>query len=236
VEREIQILRVQTARADSARAAELSRVLALQQRILDSLESTRAALGRFRADVGRDLLEVQQQLVQIQELSGQSQRALAILRSQLDDRAERLAASDTARGPPAAPADTGAPATPTPDQLYRASLREFDRSSLTTARAGFQEFVRTYPTHPLVPDALFYVAETFATEQPDSAWHYYREVVNRFATSERAPTALYKNGLIAEQVRRDRAAARALYQRVLNEYPRSIEAALARDRLAALRP
>jgi TolA-binding protein len=125
---------------------------------------------------------------------------------------------------------------PTPDQLFQASLAELNRGSLTAARLGFRQFLQTYPTHADVPHALFFVAETFATEVPDSAWHYYREVVNRFGTSERAPAALYRMGLMAEQVRRDPAAARQLYQRVVTDYPRSMEASLARDRLAALRP
>lgn len=127
------------------------------------------------------------------------------------------------------------PAAPTPDQLHQFGLRELDRGSPGTARAAFQEFLRTYPTHALVPDALYHVGESFAADTPDSAVHYYRQVVNRFATSDRAPASIYKTGLIAER-RGDATAARQLYQRVVQEYPRSTEASLARDRLASLRP
>lgn len=239
VEREVQVLRATTARADSARAAELGRIIAMQQRIFDSLTVAHEGLLRFRGEVSRDLLDVQQQLVQIQELSGQSQRALQVLRRQLDDRSEQLAAgmmaADTGGAPaPGAPVE-GPPVQPTPDQLYQASLRELTRGSLGTARAGFQEFLRTYPTHAQVPDALYFVGESFAVEDADSAASYYRQVVDRFSDSERAPTALYKTGLLAEQ-RRDAAAARAIFQRVIQQYPRSPEATLARDRLANLRP
>lgn len=257
VERQVAVLRAQSARQDSARAAELGQVLALQQRILDSLRATRESL---RQDLGQDLLEVQQQLVQVQELTGQSQRRLAELKRQLDDRSEQLAAAEPPVAAPApAPAPTPAPAaptprpdsstaavrttappppaggTPTPDQLYQGSLQEFRRGAVGVARGGFREFLRTYPTHPQAPDALYFVAETFAVDQPDSAASYYRQVVEQHRTSERAATALYKTGLLAERAG-DRATARGIYQRVLAEYARSREAELARDRLTNLRP
>jgi tol-pal system protein YbgF len=241
VETQVSVLRAQMTRQDSARAAELGRIIALQQRILDSLLAGREALRQFRGQVGQDFLDVQQQLVQIQELTGQSQRRLAELKRQMDDRGDQLAAQAPTPAPVAAPAgDTVAavpspPATPTPDQLYQASLRELGRGSLATARMGFQEFLKTYPTHGQVPDALYFTAETFSGDQPDSAATYYRQVVDRYRNSSRAPTALYKTGLLAER-RQDRAGAQGIYQRVLQQYPRSPEATLARDRLAALQP
>jgi len=239
VETQVAVLRAQTAREDSARGAELAQVIALQQRILDSLLSTREALRQFRGQTDRDMLEVQQQLVQIQELTGQSQRRLAELKRQLDDRSDLMAMGpDSTAAVPAAADSTAVappPGTPTPDQLYQTSLRELGRGSLATARAGFREFLRTYPTHSQVPDALYFTGETFAVENADSAGHYYREVAQRFPASERAPTSLYKLGLLAER-RQDRTAARTAYQRVIQQYPRSPEATLARDRLAALQP
>jgi len=239
VETQVAVLRAQMTRQDSARAAELGRVIQLQQRILDSLAASRETLRQFRGEVGQQLLEVQQQLVQVQELTGQSQRRLSEMKRQLDDRSERLAMVDTTPPAPVVATDTTkapVPAgTPTPDQLYQSSLQELRRGSLTTARVGFREFLKSYPTHGQVPDALYFMGETFAVENTDSAAHYYRQVVERFPASDRAPTALYKTGLLAER-RQNRPAAQAAYQRVLQQYPRSPEANLARDRLAALKP
>ena len=240
VEQQVTTLRAQTARQDSVRAAQLGQVIALQQRILDSLRYTRESL---RQEYGQGMLEVQQQLVQIQELTGQSQRRLAELKRQLDDRSEQLAVGADTLGPgPERPAgDTTAarpPApqgVPTPDQLYQASLQELRRGSLGAARAGFREFLKTYPTHAQAPDAVYFVGETFAVDQPDSAASYYRQVAERHPTSERAPTALYKTALLAERGG-NRSGARTIYQQVIQQYPRSREAELARDRMANLRP
>ena len=235
VETEIVVLRTQQARADSARAAELSRIIALQTRILDSLEVTRENLRQFRTEVSQEMLNVQQQLVQVQELTGQSQRRLADLRRDLENRSEQLAAGDTSAvsrpGDSAAAVPAG---TPSPDQLYQGGLAELRRGSNSTARSAFQEFIRLYPTHPQMPDAVYQLAETF-TDIPDSAAAYYLQVVEKFPRSPRASTSLYKLGALAEQ-RQDRAAARRYYQQVTQQYPRSQEASLARQKLASLQP
>jgi len=57
--------------------------------------------------------------------------------------------------------------------------------------------------------------------------------VKQFPNSPRAPSALYKLGLLAEQ-RNDKAAARTFFKRVVAGYPRSDEANLARDKLQRL--
>jgi tol-pal system protein YbgF len=239
VETEIAVLRAVTARQDSARAAELARVIALQQRIMDSLGGVGEAVRQIRAEVGPELLSIQQQLAEVQELTGQSQRRLSEIRRQIDDRMQTFAV-DTGPRPPAGDS-TAAPPTPgpgpsaTPDQLYQTSLQQLQRGSMGTARLGFQEFLRLYPTHAQAADALHHLAETFAVQAPDSAASYHGQVVERFPRSSRASTSLYKLGLLAEQ-RGDRDAARAAYQRVLRDYPRSDEADLARQKLAALRP
>ncbi len=67
----------------------------------------------------------------------------------------------------------------------------------------------------------------------DSAAAIYQQVVKTYPSSPRAPSALYKLGLLAEQ-RGDKAAARTYYARVISGYARSEEANLARDKLQRL--
>jgi len=59
----------------------------------------------------------------------------------------------------------------------------------------------------------------------------YERIAQQHPSSTRAPAALYKLGLLAEQ-RGDPRAARVYYQRVVAGYPRSEEAALARTKLS----
>ena len=57
--------------------------------------------------------------------------------------------------------------------------------------------------------------------------------MNGYSSSPRAASSLYNLGLLAER-RKDLAKAKDSYQQVVQKYPQSDEAALARDRLKAL--
>jgi tol-pal system protein YbgF len=228
VQDDIALFKAETARRDSSRAAQLTQIIQLQQRVMDSLTNSRRAVGQLRGDLASDLYNIQQQLVQLQELTGQSQQRLSELRTQLEARGEQI--SSTTTGDTAAPpAQSSASA----DQMYEASLAQLRRGSTSTARQGLREMLRTYPTSERAGDALYFIGQSFAAENPDSAAAYYEQVVQKHPSSSRAASALYNLGLVAER-RKQTSKARDAYQRVVQKYPQSDEAALARDRLKAL--
>ncbi len=232
VQGEVALLKAEMARRDSARAAGLTEVIQLQRRVMDSLTANRRAVAQLKGDLSTDLYNIQQQLVQLQELTGQSQQRLTELRTRLEARGAQI---ETV--PPATPGDSARPdpagASASADQMYAASLAQLRRGSLSTARLGLREMIRLHPTSERTPDALYFIGQSFASENPDSAAAYYGQVVERHASSPRAASALYNLGLLAER-RKDSAGARESYQRVAEKYPQSDEAALARDRLKAL--
>lgn len=242
VENQVVLLRAESARQDSVRARQLTDVLRLQRSIMDSLDVAQRTLKSVRGDVVNDLYNVQQQLVQLQELTGQSQRRLSELRAQLEARSEQLQQQIAASGAAAAaaPLDTTgaagagpAPAVPSAAQIYESSLQQLRRGSGGTARAGFRQLVELHPQDERVPDALYFIGQSFA-DQPDSSVVYYRQVADRHPASPRAAAALYNLGLVLAR-KKDAAGARAAFERVVAKYPRSDEAALARDQLKSLR-
>ncbi|MCH8146152.1 MAG: hypothetical protein IIA55_15680, partial [Gemmatimonadetes bacterium] len=88
VERQIGEYREETARADSARAVMLARLLddlaglqAQASSILDTLTSQRQAMVAMQGSFRGELTQVQRQLVTIQELTGQSQSVISQLRN-----------------------------------------------------------------------------------------------------------------------------------------------------------
>jgi tol-pal system protein YbgF len=241
VELQVEALRAEMTRSDSARRVErdsLARVLVAVQATISAEQN---ALVQIRGDIRSDLQAVQQQLMALQELTGQSQQRLSELRSRLSNPAPAPAPpppadTTTGGGAPASTASatpSGGAGSPGPDQMYDLTMQQYRRGSFTTARLGFREFLRLYPNDERASDALYFVGESFAPENPDSASAVYQEVVKRFPNSPRAPSALYKLGLLAQQ-RGDKAGARTFFARVLAGYPRSDEANLARDRLQAL--
>jgi tol-pal system protein YbgF len=227
VQDDIALFKAETARRDSARAAQLAELIQVQQRIMDSLSSSRKTVAQLRGDLQGDLYNIQQQLVQLQELTGQSQQRLSELRTQLEARGEQIASTttDTSRAP--------TPSAASADQMYEASLAQLRRGSTATARSGLREMLRTHPTSDRAGDALYFIGQSYAAENTDSAIAYYNQVVQKYPTSSRAGSALYNLGLLAER-RKETKKAREAYQRVIQKYPQSDEAALARDRLKAL--
>jgi tol-pal system protein YbgF len=193
-----------------------------------------------------------QQLLQIQELTGQSQRRLQELRSSLEARQQDVAPVTPSQTPATPPRDSAASAAPAgqnpspaapagapsgspgPNQLFQSSLDQLRRGSPASARRGFEELLRLYPTSDVAGEAQFYIGEAFAAEGNTAAADTaYATVVTKFGQSARAPTALYKRALLLQQ-RGNIALARTALNDLVRRYPRSDEAQLARDRLRTL--
>jgi tol-pal system protein YbgF len=201
----------------------------------DSVRAVGARLAKLQSTVATDHYEMGRQILQIQELTGQSQRRLQELRASLEERSQTAAApvpvsvapGDTARPAPG-------PAGPGPAQLFQSSLDQLRRGSATVARAGFEELLRNYPSSEDAPEAMIYIAETYAAERNQvAADSVYGLVVQRYPSSPKAATALYKHALSLRAAGRT-TAARAAFDRVVKNYPRSDEAALAREQLRTL--
>jgi tol-pal system protein YbgF len=197
-------------------------LLEMQRQNQQALDSLSMQLFRMRGDFTAQNYQTEQLLVQIQELTGQSQARLAELREQLRQRGEQL---------PDVPGAVGAPPAGNPDEMFAAALASLRRGSFATARAGFEEFLRSFPRHAQAADAQFYIGEThYEARDYDRAWAAYGRVLELHPASPRASTALYKAALISlEQGNRDRA--RVMFNQVLSAYPRSEEAPLARQQL-----
>lgn len=227
VERQLQVMHEEAARADSARAVDLARLADLLDGVDDSLDAHRRSLTVLRGELRSDLTDIQRQLVQIQELTGQSQQRLSELRSQLQQRPAVPVTPQGGQPPSDAPPAEGLPG---PNQLFELGLQQLRRGSPQAARTAFQQLITSYADHERVADAWYFVGESWGSATPDSAAAAYERVVRDHSTSPRVPGALYKLGLLAER-RGDRDTARVYYQRVLADYPRSEEAALAREKL-----
>jgi tol-pal system protein YbgF len=257
---DVQTLRADNARSDSARRAALDRVVTSLNVVRDSLGLLSTRVVKMQGDVRGDLYNVGQQLLQIQELTGQSQQRVQELRASLEARQSDIQSSSAqpavgatgaATGSAGAPspsssypagrpgaAATPAPsggATPGPNQLFQISLEQLRRGSPGAARTGLQTLLQQYPTSDLVPDAQFYLGEAYHQEGnaagADSA---YAAVVSGYPTSPRAPTALYKRALGMEE-KGNVVGARGLLNDLVTRYPRSDEAALAKERLRTLK-
>jgi tol-pal system protein YbgF len=232
---QLRSMQTSAARADSARQAQLTTVLGQVMQSNDSVRAVSARLAKMQASIATDHYEMGRQILQIQELSGQSQRRLQELRASLEEQRQTATAPvPIVRDSGGAAAAPAGPAGPGPAQLFQTSLDQLRRGSATVARSGFEELLRAYPKSEDAPEAMIYIAETYAGERNQvAADSVYDLVVQRYPTSPKAATALYKHALSLKAAGRT-TAARAAFDRIVKEYPRSDEAALAREQLRSL--
>jgi TolA-binding protein len=167
----------------------------------------------------------------------------------------------TATARPTAPAPPAAPIEPTPgsrpstnglqpQDIYQAAYIDFSKGSYPLAIAGFREFLRRFPDHPLGGAAQYWIGEAHfslargftnagqadkATEALEQAVQEFRKVQANYARSDKAATALYKEALALLDLKQP-AVAQARLQYLVDNFPQAEEAPLARERLAALRP
>jgi TolA-binding protein len=246
VETQVAVLQREHERRDSARADELSRIIAMQGRIIDSLAAVSTSLGMVKGELSGEFVEVRRQLLTVQTLQGQSQARLSELRAQLEARQDALETVNAApqdsvategTKPPADRATTpagGAGVVPSADQIFQQSQAQLNRGSAATARAGFRELLRLHPLSPRVADAMFGIGQSFEGSQPDSALVYFRDVAQNFPESERAPQAMFKLGDAAQRAG-DLVAAKQWFTRVaVDRYRGTSEHDLAVARLRQL--
>jgi TolA-binding protein len=157
---------------------------------------------------------------------------------------------------PAAPATvTAVPSTrPTtgalqPSDIYQVAYIDYSKGSYPLAIAGFQEFLRRFPEHELADNAQYWVGEAQvglartltnsgqadkAQQALEQAVVEFKKVLANYPRGDKAPAALYKEALaLVELKQSDQAQARLQY--LLDNFPQSEEAPLARERLATLK-
>jgi TolA-binding protein len=244
VETHVAMVEQEQARADSARAADLTRITAQQQQLMDSLLAGIRLVQQNVATMGREtssqFTELRREMLALGEATNINTAKLNQFRSDIESAmaapppAAAPAQADTNRS--ATPAtDTSGARMPSDDQLYSTGRKALDMGAVNAAQSAFQQLIQSYPTSPLMPNALLSLANTFDPATPDSASFYYTQVVNNFSDSQQAPTALYKlAGIALRRTPPDVGAAKAYYQQIIDRYKTSPEYELAVENLKKL--
>jgi TolA-binding protein len=184
----------------------------------------------------RRIRELEDELAFVRELAGASQAGLAAVRDQLSRGGSQVSGGGT--GFPSRggfveegmdPIDrSGAGGRSEVDALYAEALMAHGRGSLAAARIGFDEIVSRFPNHELAPDARYYLADIEARDGDLSeALRRFMQVGELHPTAPRVPEALYRAAIIHRD-RGEAEQARSLFTRIVNTWPDSEVAELAR--------
>jgi tol-pal system protein YbgF len=150
---------------------------------------------------------------------------------------------------PPSPARPAAPGEPSPEQSYQAAYLDFSKGHYALAIPAFRDFVRRFPDSPLADSAQYAVGESYfsmarasttagqtdkSRQELEQAVQEFRRVSLNYPRGSKVPTALYKEALALTELRQP-ALAQARLQYLLEHFPQSEEAPLAKERLAALK-
>ena len=138
--------------------------------------------------------------------------------------------------PTVAPPPSVTPAKPapkaggTPEQEYAAALATFRSREHGQAVLDFIDFMAKYPKHPLAGNAQYWIGEAYWAQRD------YRQALVEFEKvfergPGKVPDALLKIGLCHLRLS-DLPRAQQAWQRVVNEYPKSESATMARSLIA----
>ena len=190
---------------------------------------------------------------------------VARMSARVDDVSQRVetlgrAAPSGGTAPIPPPARSGAPApsvaaVPPPargggasaEESYQAAYLDFSKGLYPLAVSGFRDFLRRFPDSPLADSSQYWIGEAYfsmaratasqpekARENLEQAVQEFRKVVVAYPRGSKVPTALYKEALALVELKQT-ALAQARLQYLVEHFPQSEEAPLAKERLASLK-
>ncbi|MBI5804720.1 tol-pal system protein YbgF [candidate division TA06 bacterium] len=205
---------------------------------LDSIEVREKKIDR-RTAVMDSLIQVQMGMIyelraELKSLSSTAGEKWSIAEQQQEDNKYRPLPIGPSQPDPKGPAPepkAEVPAETNPKKLYDASYLDITKGNYDLALAGFNEFIKRFPKHDLADNAQYWIGEGYyAQKKYEPALTEFEKVVGNYPGKDKEPAALYKMGLCLQEMG-DKAKARQYWQLLVKKYPKSPEAALAKDKL-----
>jgi tol-pal system protein YbgF len=109
-------------------------------------------------------------------------------------------------------------------ELYQQALENFYAMKYQQAQTMWAEFVKGFPTDPLVPNAVFWQGECFFQMQDyANAVLTYQKVIEEHSKSNKYTAALLKQGISFFKLKKDQAG-RLVLEDLIKKHPQSAEA------------
>ena len=134
-------------------------------------------------------------------------------------------------------------------EAYQSAYLDFSKGRYALAIPAFRDFVRRFPDSPLADSAQYAIGESYfslarasassgqadkSRQELEQSVQEFRRVLLNFPRGSKVPTALYKEALALTELKQT-TLAQARLQYLLDHFPQSEEAPLAKERLAALK-
>lgn len=222
---------------------------------LDALQSENKKMMELLRDVNKSLTDLQEEsnrtkadlIAEMSSLRNQAQ----FLQGLLDDTGDRMSKllhtvedKSSSRTTPDSSRTTVLPENDStqvaisddtdPKALYDAAYMDLSRNDFDLALRGFREYLNVFPNSEYSDNAQYWIGEIYyARKEFERAFNEFNKVDSEYPQGDKMPAALLKMGYCLINLN-DKAGARRYLDTVIQRYPNSAEAGLARSRLGEL--
>ncbi len=120
-------------------------------------------------------------------------------------------------------------------ELYRDAYESYQKGDNDGARRKFEAFLKQYPNTDLSDNAQFWIGETYyAKKDYEKAILEYEKVIAKYPEGDKVPAALLKQAFAFLELG-DKTNGRNLLRRVIERYPQSEQAEVAKKRLETIK-
>jgi len=228
-----------------------------------SIRQQLMALRQENKDLQKMLIVLNQKIMTLQDESQRTRADLfteigdlksksSVIDSKLADNADRMAGlmqrvesvktvqmpSDTSQTDSTVESlftDSGNTVEMDPLAIYKTAYTDLSRGNYPLATQGFREFLTQFPESEFADNAQYWLGEVFYAQQDfPQAIENFQKVIKNYPTGDKVPAALLKTGYCYLKLGSDTTGKNYL-RKVVQDYPNSEEASLARTRLANLK-
>jgi tol-pal system protein YbgF len=241
IEKEIQALERKSSSKEEV--AKLNENIGQQtKQLLKSNADTGVRLGELTTKMEQleaKLEDTNRRLSQLSQQIAETQGDLARLRGSGAGTAGSPAVGAPGPNPGGPPPDaavrpSSGSARPSPSELYDTAYSDYGKGRYALAIQGFQEYLDAYPGTTLSDNAQYWIGEShYAQRKFKEAIDDFDRLLKVWPRSGKAAAALLKKGYALLELNQ-KAEAVVQLQYVVNEYPASEEARLARAKLKSL--
>jgi tol-pal system protein YbgF len=119
--------------------------------------------------------------------------------------------------------------------LYKDAYETYHRGDLEGGRRKFEAFLKQYPNTELSDNAQFWIGETYYLKKDyEKAILEYEKAIAKYPEGDKIPAALFKQAYAFLELG-DKTNARNLFKRVIEKYPQSEQAAIAKKKLETIK-
>jgi tol-pal system protein YbgF len=146
------------------------------------------------------------------------------LETDVAESSTRIAALAKAQVPP-----------PTPENIYKQAMDTLKSGETAKARDMFAAFIEQFPDNKLLPNARYWIGETYYIEKNyEQAVVEFQRVIKEYPGKDKVPAAMLKQALSFRELG-DSKSAKFILKEIIDKYPQAEEVAAAKEVLGNLK-